>query len=241
MLWVYYAEILKYKRTSALFLAIGIPFAINLLFLLVFALSKELRESPADQLWTNYLSGLHSSWLQLFLPIGLGILAALALGLEHQDNQWKQLLTLGVARVPIFLAKWLAVLSLIFLGAIALALSSLLIGGIVTGFQKIPWLDIFKAPLLSFLGSLGIVSIQVWLATRFKAFGVSIGVALFGAILGGIAIQSATYWKFVPWAYPAGAFGLANPNNTLAIGLSLAVTLVVVVLAARDFQTRDML
>jgi lantibiotic transport system permease protein len=235
------AEMLKYRRTSALFLAVGVPVAINLLFLLIYALTPRLQQMPLEGRWEMFLQGGMSTWTQLFLPLGLGIIAALALNLEHGDNQWKHVLVLGPSRVAVYLAKLLAVVSLVLLGSVALGVSALLIGGAVTGFQSIPWADLARGPALTFVGGLGIVAVQTWLATRFKAFGSSLGVALFGAIVGGAAINSQTYWKFVPWSYPAGAYGLQVPNNELAMLLSVAVALVVTALAAWDFNRRDML
>jgi hypothetical protein len=120
-----------------------------------------------------------------------------------------------------------------------MGLGSLLIGGLATGFQAIPWNKIATSPLLMFLGSAGIISVQVWLATRYKAFAVSTGVALFGAIAGGLISNSATYWYYFPWTYPA--FGLNDTKNTWAIGLSFAVALLTLIAATRDFQKRDML
>jgi lantibiotic transport system permease protein len=233
------AEILKYRRTSALFLAIGIPLAINALFLLAYFLNETVQKMSAPQRWEFFLSSLYGSWAQLFLPVGLGILAALALGLEHQENQWKQVLSVGVPRVQIYFAKWLAVMWLVLLGSITLALGSLLVGGITTGFQSIPWNKLLTSPLLMFLGSTGIISIQVWLATRYRAFALSMGVALFGAIAGGLVSNSATYWYYLPWTYPA--FGIADSKNTIAIGLSCAVAIITLILATWDFQKRDMI
>jgi hypothetical protein len=242
MFWrVLSAELLKYRRTSALFLAVGVPVAINLLFLLIYVLTPRLQIMPIAGRWEMFLSGSMSTWTQLFLPLGLGIIAALALGLEHQDNQWKQILTLGPSRTSVYLAKWLAVIALVLLGSLALALSGLLIGGMVTGFKDVPWENVFRGPMLSFVGALGIISLQTWLATRYKAFGLTIGVALFGAIVGGIAANSQLYWKFVPWTYPLGAYGLAAPNNELAILLSVGMSVLLTVLATWDFNRRDML
>jgi lantibiotic transport system permease protein len=235
------AEVLKYRRTSALFLAVGVPVAINLLFLLIYALTPRLQRLSTDERWMVFLQGGMSTWTQLFLPLGLGIIAALALNLEHGDNQWKHVLVLGPSRIAVYLAKWLAVVSLVLLGSVALGVSALLIGGAVTGFQSIPWAELARGPALTFVGGLGIIAVQTWLATRFKAFGSSLGVALFGAIVGGAAINSQTYWKFVPWSYPAGAIGLQTPNNELAVLLSVALALVVTGLAAWDFNRRDML
>lgn len=239
MINVLQAEILKYRRTSALFLAVGIPLAINLLFLLAYVLNENLQKVSVEKRWEFFLSGLYSSWAQLFLPVGLGILAALALGLEHQENQWKQILSLGVTRVQVYFAKWLAVMWLVLLGTITLGLGSLLVGGFTTGFQAIPWQRVLTSPFLMFLGSVGIFSVQVWLATRYKAFAVSTGVALFGAIAGGIISNTAQFWYYFPWTYPA--FGLDASKNTWAIGFSFAVALVALLAATRDFQKRDML
>jgi lantibiotic transport system permease protein len=233
------AEILKYRRTSALFLAVGIPLAINLLFLMAYLLNENLQKVTVEKRWTFFLDGLYGSWAQLFLPVGLGILAALALGLEHQENQWKQILSLGVTRVQVYFAKWLAVMWLVLLGSITLALGSLLVGGLTTGFQAVPWNKLLTSPLLMFLGSAGIISVQVWLATRYKAFAVSTGVALFGAIAGGLISNSAKYWYYFPWTYPA--FGLDTTKNIWAIGLSFAVAMLALIAATRDFQKRDMI
>ncbi len=235
------AEALKYRRTSALFLAVGVPVAINLLFLLIYALTPRLHKLATDERWAIFIGGGMSTWTQLFLPLGLGIIAALVLNLEHGDNQWKHALVLGPSRVAVYIAKWLAVTTLVLLGSVALGLSALLIGGAVTGFQSVPWADLARGPGLTFVGALGIVAVQTWLATRFKAFGVSLGVALFGAIAGGLATNSAMYWKFVPWSYPAGAYNLQAPSNQLAMLLSVALAVVITVLAAWDFNRRDML
>jgi hypothetical protein len=235
------AETLKYRRTSALFLAVGVPIAINLLFVLIYALTPRLHKLAINERWNIFIGGGMSTWTQLFLPLGLGIIAALALNLEHGDNQWKHALVLGPSRIAVYIAKCLAVTALLILGSVALGLSALLIGGAVTGFQSIPWADLARGPALTFVGALGIIAVQTWLATRFKAFGVSLGVALFGAILGGMAINSATYWKFVPWSYPSGAYNLQAPSNELAIGLSAGFAVVITVLAAWDFNRRDML
>ena len=235
------AEGLKYRRTSALFLAVGVPVSINLLFLLIYALTPRLQRAPVAARWEMFLSGGISTWTQLFLPLGLGIIAALALSLEHGDNQWKHILILGPSRAAVYIAKWLAVVALVLLGSIAFMLSSVLIGGLVTGFTEIPWLNLLRGAGLSFIGALGIISLQTWISTRFKAFGVSIGVALFGAIIGDFATESQVYWKFVPWTYPVGAFGLPAPDNALAMLLSVGLALSVTALAAWDFQRRDML
>ncbi len=236
------AEFLKYRRTSALFLAVGVPVAIELLFLLIFILTPSVQKLPIAGRWNFFVTTpISSIWIQLFLPLGMGIIAALVLNLEHQDNQWKHALVLGPSRVAVYLAKWLAVMALVLIGSIALAFSGFLIGGILTGFLSIPWLEMVKGAGLSFLGSFGIIAIQTWLSTRFRAFGINIGVALFGAILGAAASNSAIYWRYIPWAYPSGAYDFPSPTNQLAIGLSLALAVVVTVLAAWDFQRRDML
>jgi lantibiotic transport system permease protein len=235
------AESLKYRRTSALFLAVGVPVAIELLYLLIFVLTPSVQKLPLAERWNFFVGTPVSTWVQLFLPLGMGIIAALVLGLEHQDNQWKHALVLGPSRIAVYLAKWLAVMALVLLGSIALAFSGFIVGGILTSFQSIPWLEIAKGAGLSFLGSFGIIAIQTWLSTRFRAFGISIGVALFGAILGTAASNSATYWKYIPWAYPNRASSFPSPDNQLAIGLSLALMLVVTILAAWDFRQRDIL
>lgn len=237
ILRVFRAEFLKYRRTSALFLALGIPLAINALFLLGFFLNgSQHPETPAKG-WDFFLGNLNGAWVSLFLPVGLGILASLVMGLEHADNQWKQQLILSATRVQIYVGKWLAVLVLVFLGSLMLAFGSLVVGGIVTGFREIPFEQIIRTPMLALLGSIGIISLQTWLALRFRAFGVGLGIALFGAIAGGLAGSSVRFWYFVPWTFPNSV--LTDSRQQTALLLSLGLGLVLFILGALDLEKRD--
>ncbi|MFN3267589.1 MAG: ABC transporter permease [Deinococcales bacterium] len=236
---VFKAEFLKYRRTSALFLALGIPFAINALFLLVLFLKREKSVMTNTQNWEFLLGNLYLTWTGIFLPVGLGILASLVLGLEHSDNQWKQQLILGATRVQIYVGKWLAVLGLVLIGSLMLAFGGFIVGGIFTGFQDIPFERLLRDPMLALLGSVGIISFQAWLALRFRAFGVGLGVALFGAITGGFAGESAEYWYFVPWTFPYSM--LVDSRLQTALLLSLGVGLVLFILGALDLEKRDIL
>jgi lantibiotic transport system permease protein len=241
LMWLntFKAEFLKYKRTSALFLAVGIPLAINGLFLLAYLINGSQDNATAAQNWKLFLSNLHGSWITLFLPVGLGILASLVLGLEHADNQWKQQLILGATRIQVYIGKWLAVLGLVLFGSVVLMLGSFLVGGIITGFQQIPLTQIYQAPVLALLGSVAIISLQTWLALRFRAVGVGLGVALFGAIAGDFAGQSQRWWYFVPWSFPNSM--LADERLTTALLLSLGVGLILLILGALDCEKRDMI
>jgi hypothetical protein len=240
MMWFYTfkAEFLKYRRTSALFLAVGIPLAINGLFLLSHLINGTRKSATAAQNWDFFLGNLLGAWAGLFLPVGLGILASLVLGLEHTDNQWKQQLILGATRVQIYVGKWLAVFGLVLCGSVTLMLGSLLVGGMITSFQDIPWTALVRAPFLALLGSLGVISLHTWLALRFRAVGVGLGVALFGAIAGGFAGQSQTWWQAVPWAF-SNAILLDSRTQTTLL-LSLGLGLVFLVLGALDLEKRDM-
>jgi lantibiotic transport system permease protein len=232
------AEILKYKRTSALFLAVGIPLAINGLFLLAYLINGARENATAAQNWDFFLGNLNGTWVTLFLPVGLGILASLVLGLEHADNQWKQQLILGATRVQIYVGKWLAVLGLVFLGSVFLMVGSFIVGGVITGFSDIPFEQLLRAPFLALLGSLGIISLQTWLALRFRAIGVGLGVALFGAIAGGFAGQSRQWWYFVPWSFPNSV--LIDERQQTTLLLSLGLGLILLILGALDLERRDM-
>jgi lantibiotic transport system permease protein len=238
-LYTFKAEFLKYKRTSALFLAVGIPLAINGLFLLAYLINGIRANATSAQNWGFFLENLHGSWVTLFLPVGLGILASLVLGLEHADNQWKQQLILGATRVQVYIGKWLAVLGLVLLGSVVLMLGSFVVGGIITGFKDIPLEKIYHAPLLALLGSVAIISLQTWLALRFRAVGVGLGIALFGAIAGGFAGQSRQWWYFVPWSFPNSI--LLGERLLTALLLSLGLGLLLLVLGALDLEKRDMI
>jgi lantibiotic transport system permease protein len=214
-------ERLKYRRTPALWLALGGPLAVGLLFVLVFTLSPAA-QLPNDKKWGIFLDNLFSVWSLLMLPMGAVLVAALAMGLEHGDNQLKQMLTLPPPRWALYGSKVLAGLGLTLLACGLMGLVCLLLG-LVLGFTgPAPWSIMLQLTFIPAVAAWPIVTLTVWLASRWKSFVVPLSVGVFGTFVGIIAIRSAFYWQFVLWAYPIKVSNiiLAASIHTAAQGIA---------------------
>src|SRR5690349_11465794 len=95
------AESMKLKRTLALRLAVAVPLAVVILTFLI-----NTQQPNVPGLGQNPFLGFTQSslmlWTLLVLPMYAALTAALVAALEHQTDNWKQVMTLPVSRVSIF-------------------------------------------------------------------------------------------------------------------------------------------
>ncbi len=232
------AEILKYRRTPALWLALGVPLGFALCSLLIFTVSTL---SPATT-W-HWLTGVfYVTWLQLVLPAGVAILAALAVGLEHGNNQFKQLLILPPSRGAVYFAKLISLLGLVLAGTLVLILAVTGIGLAEAGLAApIPWRDLIGIPLLAFLAVTPVLALGLGLALRWRSFALPVSIGFAGTIATTLAVHSARVWPYIPWSYPFIAISNLYHDAALAFELAGLLTLVFVLVSYLDFRRRDIL
>src|SRR5574340_188865 len=107
------AELLKLKRTLALWLAFALPAVIVFLFFLnYFQRGEFLIREDADS-WKWLAQNVLILWSMLFLPLFTALETALLSGLEHSEKNWKHLFALPIPRWTIYTAKLLAGLGLL--------------------------------------------------------------------------------------------------------------------------------
>ena len=231
------AEALKLKRTPALLLALGVPVALCLLMLVAFTLSDSNRGLDGPRKWAALIGIATNLWTPLILPLGLAVLASLTVGLEWTENQWKHLLSLPVPRPILYLAKLLSLSGLVLLGSVVLVLGLAGVGWTLTEFGPIPWNSLLELAVRSFLASLPLLALQVWLSSRFRSFALAMGFGLAGIIAGEVASNSSFYWRFVPWTYPSMSF---NPALvTQVVGLGTFFLILVLIVGLLDFSRKD--
>ena len=156
------AETLKYRRSPALLLAIGVPLLLDAVMWLAFTLSPHLaRRWPVLE---NQVSGV---WALMLLPLGIAILASIASGIEHSENHLKHMLVLPPSRLDVYIAKGLGIAALVAIGAIVLVIAELAVG-LLLGFKgPLPWRDLLVKPLLASVASLPLITLGLWLGLRF--------------------------------------------------------------------------
>lgn len=227
------AETLKLKNTLALLAAAGAPlFIISLSFLIYYFKGHEMLK-PGENPWLPYTRHSLQVWALLFMPLYIGLAAALVCAVEHQSNTWKQLYSLPLPRWTVYGAKLLVFTGLIFL-SMALMFVLNQAGGYLLGllrpefgFQNfnIAWPAAQVMAKIT-LAALGIMAVQFFVSFRFRNFVFPIGLGFVLTVAGNVLLR----WEhvhFYPYVYPFLSFINTNPEDIRVFSTEVGRSLVV--------------
>jgi hypothetical protein len=189
-------------------------------------------------------------WALLVLPLYIALQTALVAALEHAENQWKVILTRPLPRWTVYVAKLLVV------GGFTCISSALLLGGIfVSGailrsprfelhFGQAPYsllaIAAVKVMFLAFLA----LTIQHWVALRFRSFTVAVGTGIVAMMAGyGVTIMASrdlvVWTRYFPWTLPMMEWVRPPLDTTPLLWFSGIAGLVVAAAGCIDFCRRD--
>ena len=117
MIW---AELLKLKRTLALWLVGLAPLTLVLLFVLIIGASGM---SPGEAGWGMIGRQAVGMWAFFMLPLFIALETALLNGIDHKEHAWKRLYTLPIPRWTVYAAKLLIALVLVGVSSLLLSVS----------------------------------------------------------------------------------------------------------------------
>jgi hypothetical protein len=215
MLRLLHAEALKLKRSPALRLIWLLPclfvfldFAMTGRFALgVQSLTPEIR----TLLQNSPVKSLADYWSGYFHPLLVALLPALLFRPEHRSGLWKHLHIQPVSRRAQYLIKALT-LALTF--GLALGLTEVLLWSEWVVLGKIhplvafpfPWFNATRVMAWSYLGSLPLLALYLWLSDRISNAAVPVMFAVVGFILtvsmGGKELDPMWRRDFIPWVLP---------------------------------------
>ena len=211
MINILQSEFLKYKRTFTRRLILLAP-----IFFIIVALPQKLF-MPENYLrpWQLILDLVFNWWPVVFIPMGLALFAALTESQEKKAGNYRSLRVHDISPARLWIAK------VIIMGCHTLLSTFVLIGatvisGLITGDGSIPWSKIVAAGFTTWIVSLAIIPLQLWMATWRGTFA-SIAMGFLGLIAGVIAAPE-SYWVYVPWSWPTGLMSPiigVHPNGTL--------------------------
>lgn len=163
----------------------------------------QMREEFAGQQEWVMLFGLFVlNYAMLFLPILVGVFAAMICRFEHQSGGWKQVLALPVSRSNVYLSKGLLVLGLLLAGQVLL-LILMLAGGLVIGVEgAIPWGQLLHGMFYGWLAMWPLAALQLWVSTVWKSFAAPLALNVIFTLPAVAIANSATYGPWYPWAQP---------------------------------------
>jgi len=209
------AELFKLRRSPALRLMWVMPCLFLLLDFILsgrFALGlKEVGPEARAALLNAPVKSLADYWSGYFHPMLIALLPALLFRPEHRYGVWKHLHVQPVSRRLLYLVKAL-VLALAF--ALVLALTEVLLWaqwGLLGRLSPLaafpfPWLKVSLVMGWSFLGSLPLLALYLWLSDRINNAAVPVMLGLVGFILtvsmGGKELDPMWRRDFIPWVLP---------------------------------------
>jgi len=236
------AEVLKMRRTRALWLALGAPLAVVVLYLLLIGTSAV---DPAETGWAQTAMAMLGMWTFLMLPLYVALETALINAVDHEARGWTHLFALPVPRGAIHAAKLCMALALVGFSAIVLAGGML---GAIAAFQAagvaadnpLPWQMVLGGVARGYGGALGLIAIHHGLSMRLRGFEWPLGIGIVATIFATQISRSSDYWLVFPWSYPTVATSVADPQARLwALVLSVAVAVGVALVATFDTARRD--
>lgn len=244
--WV---ETLKLKRSLVLTVALVIPFFpsfANVADALRHGFGTALGDPDTLGPWSLYFRYAFKFWTIFALPMIVAILSALLANTDHRNKTWKTLFALAYPRAGIFVGKWCALSLLVLISNLTFALINIA-GGVLLHYVRpemgldfpIPLGEALSGTLVSWLLSLLMITIHLWISLHWSSFLVSITVGFAATVSNLFLIGSYLFTKSImsPWAMPVQIYENWQP----LLPVVLAGSLVLGLLAGREFVQRDIL
>lgn len=253
------SEILKLKRTLALWMVFISPAVVVLLIFANYLQRGESFVSQSSAPWLSFAQGVFILWSILMLPLFIALEASLLGGVEHSGANWKHLFALPTPKWSIYAAKILVMLALVALAVLALVVMTVLAGWSLAllrpriGFSfSFPAMEMLAMAFGPYAAAVLIIALHTWLSTRWGNFVIGLGVGISGTVVNAIILGS-EFGRLYPWALPvvvesnlfqiirgADAAG-AWADIQVCLALALAGFLVVAIAGGWDFVRRDVL
>lgn len=217
-----YTELIKLKRTSALWLTLAGAALLPAAFFIGYLNRIDGMLAAQGNPWTILFAQEWRMLSFLLLLLYVILVTSLLIQVEYKARGWKHLLILPVKKSTIFIGK-LVMIFFIVLSCYLLFIVFTLLAGY--GLNLIyPGLKFFKyqpdyatiitSVFKSFISILGIMALQYWLNLRFKNFILPIGIGLAGVILSAIIINHWKYDDFFVYAQPALSWMYRTKTST---------------------------
>ncbi len=239
-------EVLKLRRTLALWTVLIAPAVVLLLQLLMYHQRSDYFARRGPDLWSSLTQNLLGLWALLMLPLFVTLETALLAGLEHSERQWKNLLALPVPRWEIYLAKLSVTTGMVAVSHLVLCAGGVGLGRLLPLLRPqlpfpgaIPWVG-FLAPAARMLaGAMLLIAIHHWVSLRWQSFTVAVSVGMSAVVTSFMLINSPKWSSYFPWTFPAMSMGVRAPSNLNVIWVSVAGAILVTAFGVWEFRGRE--
>ncbi|MES3017486.1 MAG: ABC transporter permease [Bacteroidota bacterium] len=214
------SEILKTKRTAALYLALTAGIFGMLICILDF-LSDGIPADSSATVFNLMMTDKFQVSAFLMFPLFIILSCTLLPQIEYKNNAWKQVLASPQPKWMIFVSKFLIV-QLLILVFLFTDLLMMFLGAVLLHFiepdlnvlnQPVDVKEIFKLRAIAYVALLPISALQFWLGWRIKNFITPIGIGIALWITGTILVieLKAGFALYFPYSYHV----IANLTKTV--------------------------
>jgi len=253
LLRVLTTEVMKIKRTLALWMVFIAPLFVVLLNFLVGYFGADQLAKRSQDVWAMTTRQSVSLWTVLMMPLFLTLETALLAGVEHADRNWKSVLALPPPRWMFYVSKLIVVTGLLWTAHLVLVGGTITSGAILSVSK--PVLKIHALPLDGLLSpmlrisatALCATAIQHWVSLRWQSFTGAMGFGMCAMVTGFMAVNSPDYGPWVPWsmsmyairAGSSAAVTAAMDPSSRVLLVGIAGALVAAVSGAIEFSRRE--
>ncbi len=197
------------KRTVALRMVVLAPAIVALLVTFLLSQMPSTLLFRRGTHWMELTRMMLGLWATLVMPLFITIETALIAGLDHSENQWKNILALPIPRWTIYIAKLLVACAMVIASTFLLMCGVLIAGALLPYLRPeltfgwpAPWLEIFTKGAQVAALSATAVTAQHWISMRWRSFAVPVGVGVAAVIVGVVVVSSkSNVWElWYPWA-----------------------------------------
>ena len=243
---LFLADLRKLKLTWIWLVVLGLPLGANAAML--FDMSLRYR----SYLVPRGLERGFTSWQMLliehhhvlmwgaFLPVFVAIISALVYTVEFQHHAWRQLVSLPLSRLSVYLSKWLTILFFLF-WMLALDTAGLLLVGLLFRFpEPLPLGLMARYAGFQLVVALAIAALHNWLSSYHQNLITPVAVGFVGTIVSYTLYY--TYPKlsgFFFYTYTIYAGDIRQPVPAFVLLVSLMLALIFLVFGWLEFRRRS--
>ncbi|WP_419958699.1 ABC transporter permease [Psychrobacillus psychrotolerans] len=227
------ADFLKIKRKGLWFLSFLGPFGVIALQMVNYGVRKDYLLNQSDDDWGYFLEYVHS-FTPLALVLGIAILTSFMASIENETNAWKQLISLPVSKMSVYLSKFMVLGSLLFVSSLLLGVFSLGYGILLNLGAQIPYLELLKYSFYPYLAALPVLALQLWISSVSQNQGIPITTGVLGVIF---AYSAFILPDWMIWKWPSLMNEWDEPLINVMLGIGVGTLLYIV--GMLDFTRRD--
>ncbi|MEK5216378.1 ABC transporter permease [Psychrobacillus sp. FSL H8-0487] len=227
------ADFLKIKRKGLWFLSFLGPFGVIALQMVNYGVRKDYLLNQSDDDWGYFLEYVHS-FTPLALVLGIAILTSFMASIENETNAWKQLISLPVSKMSVYLSKFMVLGSLLFVSSLLLGVFSLGYGTLLNLGDQIPYLELLKYSFYPYLAALPVLALQLWISSVSQNQGIPITTGVLGVIF---AYSAFILPDWMIWKWPSLMNEWDEPLINVMLGIGVGTLLYIV--GMLDFTRRD--